>query len=30
LAFVYYFYLNDPLSASKYYKVASANKDALE
>lgn len=30
LAFVYYFYLNDPLSASKYYKVASANEDALE
>lgn len=30
LAFVYWHYLNDPLSASKYYKIASANEDAIE
>ncbi len=30
LAFVYWFYLKDPLQASKYYKIASANDDAIE
>lgn len=28
--FLYYFYLKDPLKSAQYYKVASANKDALE
>ena len=30
LAFVYYFYLNQPLEAAKYYKVSSAIDDSLE
>ncbi len=30
LAFVYYFYKNEPLQAAKYYKVASAIDDSLE
>lgn len=30
LAFVYYFYLNEPLQSAKYYKVASAIEDSLE
>jgi hypothetical protein len=30
LAFVYYFYKNQPLEAAKYYKVASAIDDSLE
>lgn len=30
LAYVYYYYKNDPKSAAKYYKVASAVKDWLE
>lgn len=30
LAFIYYFYLNNPSEASFYYKVASANEDSLE
>jgi hypothetical protein len=30
LAFVYYHYGNDPLSASQYYKIASANEDSVE
>ena len=30
LAYIYFFYLNDPLNASKYYKVASANENAPE
>ncbi len=30
LAFVYYFYLNDGINASYYYKVASAHTDSLE
>ena len=30
LAFVYWFYLKDPLNASKYYKIASANTDAID
>ena len=30
LAFDYYFYLKDPLSAAQYYKVASANRDSLK
>jgi len=30
LAFNYYYYLHDPLKASLYYKVASANTDSLE
>ena len=30
LGYIYYFYKNDPLEASKYYKVASANEDSLE
>lgn len=29
LAYIYYFYKNDPLEASKYYKIASANTDSL-
>jgi len=28
--YIYYFYSNDPLTASVYYKIASANSDALE
>lgn len=28
LAYIYFFYLNDPLSSSYYYKIASANEDA--
>nr|MDD3720240.1 hypothetical protein [Candidatus Gracilibacteria bacterium] len=30
LAYIYYFYKNDPINSSLYYKVASANKDSLE
>lgn len=30
LAFIYYFYKNDPINASIYYKISSANKDSLE
>jgi len=30
LAYIYYFYLHDPLNASLYYKVASANRDSVE
>lgn len=30
LAYIYFFYLNDPLQASNYYKVASAQDDAPE
>lgn len=30
LAFIYYFYQNDPIKSSLYYKVSSANKDSLE
>lgn len=30
LAFVYYYYLNDPISSAKYYKIASANTDSIE
>lgn len=30
LAYIYYFYQNDPIKSSLYYKVASANKDSLE
>jgi len=30
LAYIYYFYRNNPLEASKYYKIASANRDAPE
>lgn len=30
LAYIYYFYKHEPLSAAKYYKVASANEDSLE
>lgn len=30
LAYVYFFYKNDPINAAFYYKVASANKDSLE
>jgi hypothetical protein len=30
LAFDYYFYLHDPIKASTYYKITSANKDAVE
>lgn len=30
LAFIYYFYKDDPINSSYYYKVASANKDSLE
>ncbi len=30
LAFVYWHYMKDPLSASKYYKIASANTDSIE
>ncbi len=30
LAFIYYFYQNDPINSSLYYKVSSANKDSLE
>lgn len=30
LWFVYYFHLHNPLEAAKYYKIASAQKDALE
>jgi len=29
LAYIYYFYKKDPLEASKYYKIASANTNAL-
>ena len=29
LAYIYYFYKNDPLEASKYYKISSANSDSL-
>jgi len=30
LAYIYYFYLNDPASSSDYYKVAAANDDSAE
>jgi len=30
LAFLYYYYLNDPISSAKYYKIASANTDSIE
>lgn len=30
LAYIYYFYKNDPINAALYYKVSSANKDSLE
>lgn len=30
LAYVYYFYMHNPLEAAKYYKIASANEDSLE
>lgn len=30
LAYVYFFHKNDPINASKYYKIASANDDSLE
>jgi hypothetical protein len=30
LAYIYYFYKKDPLTAATYYKVASANEDSLE
>jgi len=30
LAYIYYFYKNDPIKAAFYYKVSSANKDSLE
>lgn len=30
LAYVYYFYLNNPIEASNYYKIASAQNDSLE
>jgi hypothetical protein len=30
LAFVYYYYMKQPLEAAKYYKVASAIDDSLE
>ncbi len=30
LAYIYYFYKNDPINAAFYYKVSSANKDSLE
>ncbi|MFA5917268.1 MAG: hypothetical protein WC850_03500 [Candidatus Gracilibacteria bacterium] len=30
LAYIYYFYNNDPINAAFYYKVSSANKDSLE
>lgn len=29
LAYIYYFYKQDPITASSYYKVASANDDAV-
>ena len=28
LAYLYYFYSNDPIKASTYYKIASANRDS--
>lgn len=30
LAYIYYFYKNDPINSAFYYKVASANEDSLE
>jgi len=30
LAYIYYFHLNDPKTASDYYKIASANIDSVE
>lgn len=30
LAYVYFFYKNDPINSAKYYKISSANKDSLE
>lgn len=30
LAYIYYFYKNDPINAALYYKVSSANDDSLE
>ncbi len=30
LAYIYYFYANDPLKRAQYYKVSSANTDSLE
>jgi hypothetical protein len=30
LAYIYYYYKKDPLTAAKYYKIASANEDSLE
>lgn len=30
LAYIYYFYKNNPLESAKYYKIASANTDSLE
>jgi hypothetical protein len=30
LAYIYYFYLHNPSKASDYYKITSANTDAVE
>lgn len=30
LAYVYFFYKNDPINSAKYYKISSANKDSVE
>jgi len=30
LAYIYFYYKKDPLSAAMYYKIASANEDSIE
>lgn len=30
LAYVYFFYKNDPINSARYYKISSANKDSVE